>query len=59
MALSTSAAAIASTANEPPMIVKRRCLRVIACLSARLVFSARYYLQDALRILASWFTFQA
>src|SRR5260370_1098456 len=29
MAFSTSAAATANTASEPPMIVKRRCLRVM------------------------------
>jgi hypothetical protein len=29
IALSTSAAATASTASEPPIIVKRRCLRVM------------------------------
>src|SRR5690349_11371882 len=37
-ALSTSAAASASTASEPPMMVIRRCLRVMAYpFSARLV----------------------
>ena len=32
IAFSTSAAATASTASEPPIIVKRRCLRVMPCL---------------------------
>ena len=32
IAFSTSAAAMASTASEPPIMVKRRCLRVISIL---------------------------
>ena len=35
IAFSTSAAATASTASEPPIIVKRRCLRVIRFLCLR------------------------
>ena len=35
MAFSTSAAATASTASEPPIMVKRRCLRVMIILCLR------------------------
>ena len=35
MAFSTSAAATASTASEPPIMVKRRCLRVMNILCVR------------------------
>src|ERR1700676_2887380 len=57
MAFSTSAAATASTASEPPIIVNRRCLRVMVFLCASAtspikpeIFQALIELAQALRI---------